>query len=146
MLVGTLLLAAIAAPASAQPNVSDAWVRGTVPGQRATGAFMTLTSPEDVALVGARSPVAGVVEIHEMKMDGGVMRMRAVPRVPLRKDAPLKLEPGGYHVMLMALTRDLKVGEAVPVSLTFEDASGKRTTVDVGATVRPLTAAHPAKH
>ena len=79
----TLATLAIAAAAHAQVTVKDAWVRATVPQQKATGAFMNLTSPTDTALVSASSPVAGLVEVHEMAMDGGVMKMRAVPQLPL---------------------------------------------------------------
>lgn len=60
-------------------EIKAPWVRGTVAGQMATGAFMEVTSKSGATLVGAASPVAGVTEIHEMKMDGGVMKMRAVP-------------------------------------------------------------------
>ena len=59
-------------------TVTNAWVRGTVAGQTASGAFMDLTSAADVVLLGAASPAAGVVELHEMSMDNGVMKMRAL--------------------------------------------------------------------
>jgi len=141
------VLALVAGPALAQVTVSDAWVRGTVPGQRATGAFMTLTASEDVALVAARSPLAGSVEVHEMKMDGGMMRMRAIDRLPVARGAPVQLSAGGHHLMLMALVKPVAAGDTVPLSLTFEDRAGKRVTVDVLAKVRPLAASHgPGKH
>ncbi len=84
-----LLLALVAAPSWADVTIADAWVRGTVPGQKATGAFMQITSPTDAALVAAASPVAKTVEIHEMKMDGGMMRMRAVQQIPLPAGKPV---------------------------------------------------------
>jgi len=124
--------------AAAQVSVADAWVRGTVAGQRATGAFMTLTAASDVALVGAASPVAKIVEIHEMAMEGDVAKMRAVPRLALPAGNPVTLKPGGYHVMLMALQQPLTEGATVPLVLTFEARDGKRTTLDVAARVRPL--------
>ena len=71
----------IAMPALAQVTVKDAWVRATVPEQKSTGAFMQLTSPTATRLVEARSTAAKVVEIHEMAMDGNVMKMRAVAGV-----------------------------------------------------------------
>lgn len=135
----------IPAVALAQVSVEDAWVRGTVQDQRTTGAFMTLRSASDTSLVGVASPIAGVVEIHESSMHGGVMTMRAVPRVPLPANKPIELKPGGYHVMLMSLKQPVNVGETVPLTLTFEDKAGKRSSVDVRATVRPLATA-PAKH
>ena len=142
-----LLLALAAAPALAQVAVADAWVRGTVPAQKATGAFMQLTSPTETALVAASSPAAKVVEIHEMKMEGGMMRMKAVDRIALPAGKPVALSPGGYHVMLMDLAAPLKEGDTVTVTLTFADKDGRKTTQDVKAPVRALTA-HPdaAKH
>ena len=131
---------AVAPAALAQVAVTDAWVRGTVASQKATGAFMQLKSATDVSLVGASSPVAGIVEIHEMKMDAGVMRMSAVAALPLPAGKTVELKPGGYHVMLMALDRTLAEGEIVPITLTFEDAAGKRQSVEVKAPVKPLTA------
>jgi hypothetical protein len=131
---------ALAAPALAQVTVSDPWVRGTVAGQMATGAFMQLKSPTDTALVAAASPVAKVVEIHEMKMDAGVMKMAAIDRLALPAGKAVELKPGGYHVMLMDLKQPLKEGDTVPVTLTFEDRSGRKQTLDVKVPVRALTA------
>lgn len=137
-----LALAAAAAlaalPATAQVAVADAWVRGTVAGQSATGAFMRITAGTDMALVAAASPVAKVVEVHEMKMEGGVMKMSAIERLPLPANRTVELAPGGYHVMLMGLAHPLKEGETVPIALTFADKAGKKQTVEVKAPVRPL--------
>ena len=131
---------AAAAAASAQVAVTDPWVRGTVTGQKATGAFMQLKSPADTALVAAASPVAKIVEIHEMKMEGGMMKMNAVDRLALPAGKPVDLKPGGYHVMLMDLVKPLKDGDTVPLQLTFEDKAGKKQTIEVKAVVRPLAA------
>jgi copper(I)-binding protein len=133
-----LLAAALALPAAAQVAVTDAWVRGTVAGQSTTGAFMRLTSVSDASLVAAASPVAGIVEIHQMKHEGGMMRMSAVDRVALPAGKAVELTPGGYHVMLMGLKQPLKEGETVPVTLTFEDKAGKKQTIEVKAPVRAL--------
>ncbi len=145
----TLLLVAVVAAfptaAFAQARVENAWVRSTVPAQKATGAFMRIVSPADASLVAAASPVAANVEIHESSMQDGVMRMRAVQRVPLRANQAFDLKPGGHHVMLMGLRAPLNTGEHVPITLTFEDAKGKRSTVEVSAAVRPLTSM-PDKH
>ena len=136
-----LLLALITAPALAQVTVTDAWVRGTVPGQKATGAFMSITSATDATLVSASSPAAKVVEIHEMAMDGGVMKMRAVDKLSLPAGKPVQLKPGSYHVMLMDITEPLAEGQTVPVTLTFVGKDGKKTTQEVKAPVKALTAA-----
>ena len=126
--------------AHAQPvEVKDAWIRGTVAGQKATGAFMSLTSRSPARLVAAASPAAGVAEIHSTKMEGGVMRMAAVDGVELPANRTVKLAPGGYHVMLMDLKRTLKAGERVPLRLTFELAGKKRETVEVDVEVRSVT-------
>ena len=131
--------------ASAQVVVEDAWVRGTVQDQRTTGAFMKLRSASDTSLVGVSSPIAGFVEIHETSSHGGVMQMRAVPRVALPANKAVELKPGSYHVMLMSLKQPVNVGDTVPITLTVEDKAGKRTSVEVKAAVRSL-ATSPAKH
>jgi copper(I)-binding protein len=106
---------------------------------------MTLTATQSSRLVEARSPVAGVVEIHEMTMDGSVMKMRAVPSLELPAGKPVALKPGGYHVMLMSLNRTLKEGEVVPITLVLE-TGGRRETLEVKAPVRPLNASSGGGH
>ena len=141
-----LLLALVAAPSIAQVTVKDAWVRGTVPGQKATGAFMQLHSPAEATLVGVASPVAKVVEIHESAMEGGVMKMRAVGKVALPAGTNVDLKPGGFHVMLMDLTGPLPEGSTVEVTLTFADKDGKKTSQLVKLPVKALTSAAAHKH
>lgn len=128
--------------ASAQVTVKDAWVRATVAQQKATGAFMQLESKQDAKLVSAQSPVAGVVEVHEMAMEGGVMKMRAVPSLVLPAGKAVELKPGGYHVMLMDLKGQVKDGDTVPVTLVVEGKDGKRQSIEVKAAAR--TMAQPA--
>lgn len=142
-LVAAALTLAAAPFAAAQVTVADAWVRAVVPGQMATGAFMRVTAATDAALVGAASPAARIVEIHEMKMDGGVMKMSAIDRLPLPAGKAVDLKPGGYHVMLMDLAQPLKAGDTVPITLTVVDKAGKAQKVEVRAGVRPLTNAAP---
>ena len=120
-------------------------MRGTVAGQKATGLFGQVSSSAGGRLVAASSPAAGVVEIHEMTMDGNVMKMRAVPFVELPAGKPVDLKPGGYHVMLMDLKQPLKAGETVPVTLVIEGAGGKRESVEVKAAVRAPADAHDKK-
>ncbi|TMS57017.1 copper chaperone PCu(A)C [Imbroritus primus] len=125
--------------AFAQVDVSGAWVRGTVPAQTASGAFMTLHAHEAATLVNATSPVARKVEVHEMKMDGNVMRMRAVQTLDLPAMQAVELKPGGYHIMLMGLAQPLKAGDKVPLTLTFR--IGQKTMEKrVDAEVRALNA------
>jgi hypothetical protein len=122
----------------AEVTVKEAWVRGTVPAQKSTGAFLTLVSSEDAKLVSAASPIARTVEIHLSSMHNHVMHMEAVDAVALPAGKTVELKPGGHHVMLMGLAKPVKEGEKVPLTLTIEDAKGNRTRVEVKADVRPL--------
>ena len=132
-----------AAPAAAQITVKEPWVRATVAAQKATGAFMQISSASDAKLVEAKSPVAGVVEIHEMKMDNHVMKMRAVSGVALPAGKTVELKPGGYHVMMMDLKAQVKEGDTVPLTLVFEGKDKKRETVEVKAVAKSLTGVAP---
>ncbi len=137
----TLFLCLVAATtlAQAQVTVRDAWVRGTVPKQQASGAFMQLSADQDTRLIAAKSPVANVVEIHEMVMDGDVMKMRQIPGLDIVPGRVLDLKPGGFHVMLIDLKGQLKGGDVVPITLVFEDAKTKKTfTQEVKAPVTAL--------
>lgn len=121
------LLAAIgSASAWAQVRIDNAWARATVQGQKATGAFMKITAPQATRLVGVSTPVAGVAEVHEMKMDGGVMKMRAMPALELPANQTVELKPGGYHLMLIKPKRPLAEGQSVTLTLRFRKA-GERT-------------------
>lgn len=134
-----IVLAALGAfGVQAQTTVKDPWVRGTVAGQKATGLFGQITSTAGGKLVSASSPVAGVVEVHEMAMDGNVMKMRAVTALELPAGKAVDLKPGGYHVMLLDLKQELKAGQTVPVTLVIEGAGGKRESVEVRAPVKAL--------
>lgn len=139
--------ALIAVAAHAQVTVKDAWVRATVPQQKATGAFMQLQAASDTRLVSVSSPLTPTAEVHEMAMQGNVMKMHRVPAIELPAGKTVALEPSGYHVMLMDLKQQVKVGETVPLTLVFEGKDGHRETVEVKAPVRPLNAgATPAHH
>lgn len=131
----------VAAAAQAELKISEPWVRATVPQQQATGVFMNITADKDVKLVAGSSPVAGLVEIHEMVMDGNVMKMRAVPGgLDLPAGKAVELKPGGYHVMLINLKQQIKAGETVPVTLVVEGKDGKKESVEIKAPARALNA------
>ena len=138
LIITGLLAITTAAWAQTVVKVEDAWVRGTVATQKATGAFMRLTPSANARLVAAESPVAGVVEIHEMAMEKDVMKMRQVPGLDLAAGRTMELKPGGYHVMLMDLKQPLKGGENVPITLVFEDAAKQRFTQQIEAPVTAL--------
>ena len=126
---------------AADLEIANPWVRGTVAQQKATGAFMQITSATGGKLVSAASPAAGVVEIHEMVMDGNTMKMRAVPAVDLPAGKAVDLKPGGYHVMLMDLKAPLKAGEMLDLTLVVEGKDGKKETITLKAPVKALGAA-----
>ena len=128
-------------------EVKDAWARATVQGQKATGAFMKITSKEGAKLVSASSPVAGVSEVHEMKMDGGVMTMRAVQGgLDLPAGKAVELKPGGYHVMLMDLKLPLQKDTTIPLTLVLKDAKGVESKVEVKVPVSTAAPAGAARH
>jgi copper(I)-binding protein len=134
-----LVALAWALPVAADVSIADAWIRGTVPGQKVTGAFMQVASTTDTSLIDVSSPSAKFVEIHQMTKEGSVMKMRAVDRLPIPAGKPVELTPAGYHMMLFELKAPLNAGDVIPLTLTFEDKSGKKSTVEVKATVRALT-------
>src|SRR5204863_537891 len=98
-------LFALALAAQAEVTATHAWVRGMVPAQTATGAFVTLQSTVEAKLVGASSPIAKMAEIHRTEMTGGTNHMHEAESVALPAGKAVSLAPGGYHVMLMGLGR-----------------------------------------
>ena len=136
-----LFLAALAIAsgiAQASVTATDAWVRGTVPAQKTTGAFVTLQSTEASKLVSVTSSAAQSVEMHASEQSQGVMHMHALEAIALPAGQRVELKPGGFHIMLVGLTRALGAGDTVPLTFTFEDRNGKRTSMEVRAQVRPL--------
>lgn len=139
------------APTDAAPvEVEGAWVRATVPGQQGTGGFMRLKAKEPLTLVGVRSPAAGVAELHEMKMEGDVMRMRAIKALPLPAGKTVELKSGGHHLMLQQLKAPLPKGSEVLMTLEFRNAKDEpsllhlkvpvATSAPAGATPAPAHA------
>jgi copper(I)-binding protein len=145
-----LIVAGCAVPAGeaqAQPvTVKDAWVRAPAPGQKVAGAYMELVSRTDLALTAVASPAAASAELHSMSVEEGVMRMRPVARIELPPGKPVKLAPGGLHIMLIDVKQPLKPGDKVPLTLTVQraDFSG-RSVFTVQAEVRDA-ANTPAHH
>ena len=144
--LAALALVGLALPAVAQTQVTDAWARATVPHQQSTGAFMTLTADSDSKLIDVQSPVAEIVEVHQMTMDNDVMGMKQVKSVDLPAGKAVRLDPSGYHVMLMKLHQQVKEGEQVPLTLVIEDAKGQKQTLEIQAPVRALNAEAMSGH
>jgi hypothetical protein len=117
--------------ANGNVTISDSWVRPTVAGQKATGAFMKITAKENSKLLGVSSPVAGVAEIHEMKMEKDVMKMGAISSLDLPAGKAVELRPGSYHLMLMDLKASVDKGAKVPLTLRFQDAKGAKFQVEM---------------
>lgn len=129
-----LLLAALAFPVISQADdvkVENARVLSTVPGQKVAGAFMDITVSKDMELIAGETPIAELVELHFMKMDGDTMEMRALKSVELPKGKTISLEPGGLHAMLIGLRTQIKAGDRVPMTLTFKDRKGKREKISI---------------
>lgn len=135
-----ILSALLAAPAFAGGiKVDNAWIREPAPGQAVMGGFLDITSDKDAKLAEAASPVFGKIELHEMKMEGDVMKMREVGMIDLPKGKIIKLEPGGLHLMLYAPKNALKAGDKVPLTLMVK-SGGKVEKLEVTAEVRSMLA------
>ncbi|HKU86238.1 MAG TPA: copper chaperone PCu(A)C [Casimicrobiaceae bacterium] len=119
-------------------RIAHPYARPTPPGARTGGAYFTVRNAGKVAdrLTRVVSPAARVVEIHSMTMDGTLMKMRPVAGIDIPAGGQVALGSGGYHVMLIDLTRPLAAGDKVPMALTFERAG----TVDIVADVEPAGA------
>ena len=117
-------------------KIENAWVRTAVEGQKGTGGFMKLTADQDMQLVSISTPVAGLSEVHEMKMEGDVMKMRAVPGgIALPAGKAVELKPGGFHLMLLDLKQGLPKDTSVPMTLVFKDTAGKEVKIELKAPV-----------
>ncbi|MBI2295352.1 MAG: copper chaperone PCu(A)C [Betaproteobacteria bacterium] len=145
LFAGALALAS-AAHAAQPVSVKDAWVRVPAPGQSVASAYMELTSPTALALISVASPVAGRVELHAVTTDDGVMKMRPVGTIELPAGKPVKIAPGGLHVMLDDLKRPLKAGEKVPLTLIIQRADFSRAVFTIEAEARSATATRSHHH
>ncbi|WP_370680734.1 copper chaperone PCu(A)C [Comamonas sp. GB3 AK4-5] len=147
--VAALSTSAWAQSDAAPVAVEQAWARASVPGQQATGAFMRLTAKEPLQLVGVETPAAAVAEVHEMKMEGDVMRMRAIASLDLPQGVAVELKPGGYHLMLQQLKSPLLKDTQVPITLVFKNAKGVLSRLSLQVPVQamaPKGGAMPTGH
>ncbi|WP_027550653.1 copper chaperone PCu(A)C [Bradyrhizobium sp. Cp5.3] len=140
LLLATFALALIAAPARADDVkagdlvISQAWSRATPSGAKVAGGYLTIenkgTAPD--RLVSVSTEIAGKADVHEMAMDNGVMKMRALDKgLAIDPGKTMKLAPGGFHLMLQELKGPLKQGDKVPVTLEFEKAGKVAISLDV---------------
>jgi len=148
LLLGACALGAVVALADAAEEyraddlvIDRPFARATPPGAKTGAVYFTVdnTGNSTDRLLRASTPIAAGVVLHQMAMDNGIMKMRAIPSVEIRPGARLELAPDSYHLMLMDLKQPLKVGDQFPLMLTFERAGTIRTMVmveDMGATHR----------
>jgi len=130
MLTGTQLYAKEVVAPKNLVSITDAWVRPTNPGQEVGAAYMTFLSKQDITLVSIESSVTDSVEIHNMTMENGVMKMRMLENLALKAGEPYKLVPGGFHLMLFDLKKPLTVGEQVSFTLHFKSNGTKSNSTD----------------
>jgi copper(I)-binding protein len=116
--------------------ITQAWARATPKGAKTGGGYLTIenkgTSPD--TLIGGSADIAGSVQVHEMSMENGVMKMRPLEKgLTIEPAKTVKLAPGGYHLMMMDLKKPLKQGDKVAVTLEFEKAGKVMVSLDVGS-------------
>lgn len=139
--LAALAVALFATSAAAAPQVQAAWSRPAAAGTTGAG-FMVLSNPDarPDALVSVQSPLAREVQIHRSDVKNGVASMQRLPRVALPAGGRVTFAPGGYHLMLMGLTKALKPGDTVPATLTFASGATVKASFVVGST--PPAAEH----
>ena len=140
LVVNVVLLAALALAACGGSGgttggitVSDAWARSSPMMERAGAAYLAIQNngaAED-KLLSVESDVARTIELHETKESGGMMEMSPVPNIPVSAKGRTELKPGGFHVMLIGLNRELKAGDKVQLTLNFEKAGKVPVTAEV---------------
>ena len=126
-------------------EIRQPWTRATPPTAESGGGFLVLTNTGSTPdrLVAVKSPAADKAEIHEMKMDGNVMRMRELDKgLEIPPGATVTLKPGGYHIMFMELKAPFAKDTKVPMTLVFEKAG----SIDVELLVQAMGAQPPAQH
>ncbi|QWD65085.1 copper chaperone PCu(A)C [Polynucleobacter sp. MWH-UH2A] len=116
-------------------KIESAYTRATAPGQQVAGGFMKIENKSNAAdqLLSASSPAAGEVQLHEMAMDGNVMRMRQVKDIAVPAGGAVELKPGGYHLMFLNLKGPFTAGQTVPVKLKFAKAGELEVKMPVNA-------------
>lgn len=142
LLVGSAVTAGAMGTADSAVEFRDLWVRATVPGQPVAAAYGTIKSGTRLTLSGVSTPAAKRCEIHQMKTEGGVMKMRALKELTLGGGKPVELAPGGLHLMLFDLEKPLPPGATVPLTFTFRRKSGDTFQQTVSAAVRDAEPEH----
>jgi periplasmic copper chaperone A len=134
LLIGFVVPALAQGAGNTSITVEQPWARATPTGAKTGAVYMTLTNKSGTAdrLTGASSDVADKLQIHEMKVENGVMQMHEIPGgLPIPAGGSVVLKPGSYHVMLIGLKKPLTAGEKIPLTLTFEKVGNISVTVPV---------------
>ena len=140
LVFASLVAGVLATPARAEDVkagdlvITQAWARATPAGAKIGGGFLTIENKGTVPdkLIGVSADGAGKIEVHEMTMNNGVMKMRPVEGgLTIEPGKTVKLAPGGLHLMMMDLKSPLKQGDKMPVTLEFEKAGKVAVTLDV---------------
>ena len=134
---------ALAFPASAEAGkasaieVTQPWARASAGAAKMGAAYLTLhnAGPAADRLVSASTPASASVEMHTVLKDGDILRMRPVAAIDIAAGSTTKLQPGGYHLMLMGLKAPLKTGDHFPLELKFEHGGTRTVEVQVGQSV-----------
>jgi periplasmic copper chaperone A len=130
-------------------QISNIWSRETPPTAQVGGGFMTLTNTgkSDDALLAVRSEISKSVELHTHSMDGGVMKMREVPRIDVPAGGKAELKPGGFHIMFIDLKTPLVAGQKISATLVFEKAGDVKVEMPIQPFgYKPAVAAESHKH
>ncbi len=113
-------------------TVKNAWVRQNIPPQSMTAAYLAIHNEGmATALISASTPATEVAEIHVMTTDGNIMRMKKIDRLPIPEDGSATLQPGGNHLMLIGLRRDLAPGDSIALTLTFANGYAQEVRAPV---------------
>ncbi len=134
---GLLLLCSL--QVQAEITVVEPWVRTTAPGQKVAAGYVRIVSDKDVVLVSANSSFADKVELHEMAVENGVMKMRPIKQLELKANTPVELKPGGLHLMLLGIKSPVKTGDTIPLNLVFEDKKASQDSVAITFNGRDIT-------
>ena len=135
------LPAAFAQKSSAEaPQISDVWIKATIPGSNVSAAYLRIKSAKTVKLVKAETAVANIAELHSMNMKDGVMEMKAELAFNVPAGKTIELKPGGMHIMLMQVAKPIKAGDKVPLVLTFEGTDKKPIIVKLDVTAQDKAA------
>ena len=124
------------------PQISDVWIKATIPGSNVSAAYLRIKSAKTVKLVKAETAVANIAELHSMNMKDGVMEMKAESSFNVSAGKTIELKPGGMHIMLMQVAKPIKAGDKVPLTLTFDTGGGNSLVMNVEAIARAQSAHH----